>query len=56
MRSRTTNPYGKTDAQQALIATDLAVVEHMLRAGPTNEIDTRHPLAAVVDEPFRLAF
>ena len=27
LRSRTTNPYGKTDAQQAFIAADIAVVE-----------------------------
>ncbi len=55
LRSRTTNPYGTTDAQQAFIAADVAAVEPVLRAGATNEIDTRSPLAEVADELQRIA-
>ena len=55
LRSRTTNPYGKSDAQQAFIAADVDAVEPVLRAGATNEIDTLRPLAEVADELEQIA-
>ena len=54
-RTRATNPYGRTDAQQAAIAEDVAAVEPLLRAGATDEIDTRRPLGEVADELERIA-
>ena len=48
--SRDTNDYGKADAERGKIAGDLAAFEPLLRSGATVEIDTRMPLAAVVDE------
>jgi broad-specificity NMP kinase len=47
--SRRTNDYGKTDAERALILSDLRAVEPLLRAGATAEIDTRKPVDAVAD-------
>src|SRR6478672_6247747 len=41
--SRRTNDYGKTDAERALILSDIGAVEPLLRAGATAEIDTRMP-------------
>jgi broad-specificity NMP kinase len=52
---RDTNDYGKSDAQRAEITHHLATVAPLLRAGATAEIDTRAPLADVVDELERLA-
>jgi adenylate kinase family enzyme len=46
---RDTNDYGKTIEQRELILEDLATVEPLLRGGATVEIDTRAPLAEVVD-------
>ena len=48
--TRESNPFGKTDAEREKIADDLAAYEPLLRAGATVEIDTRRPLAEVVDE------
>ena len=48
--SRDSNPFGNTEAERDKIAQDLAAYEPMLRAGATAEIDTRRPLAEVVDE------
>ena len=48
--SRGSNPYGKTEAEREKIASDLTMFEPLLRAGATVEIDTRKPLADVVDE------
>jgi hypothetical protein len=48
--SRETNPYGNTKAERQKIAEDLAMYEPLLRAGATVEIDSRRPLAEVVDE------
>lgn len=45
--SRRTNDYGKTDAELALIVSDLHEVEPLLRAGATAEIDTRRPVHEV---------
>jgi hypothetical protein len=47
--SRRTNDYGKTDAEIALILSDLREVEPLLRAGATAEIDTRKPVHKVAD-------
>jgi thymidylate kinase len=44
------NPFGRTAAEREKIADDLAAYEPLLRAGATVEIDTRRPLAEVVDE------
>jgi broad-specificity NMP kinase len=52
---RDTNDYGKTTEQRELILHDLATVEPLLRAGATVEIDTRGPLADVVDALERVA-
>ena len=48
--TRESNPFGKTEAERDKIADDLAAFEPLLRAGATTEIDTRKPLADVVDE------
>jgi dephospho-CoA kinase len=53
--SRDTNDYGKSEAERELITRDLATVEPLLRAGATDEIDTRAPLDEVVDELERIA-
>ena len=47
---RGTNDYGKSPADQEKILQDLATVEPLLRRSATVEIDTRPPLADVVDE------
>jgi dephospho-CoA kinase len=52
---RESNPFGKTAAERDLILNDLATVEPLLRAGATVEIDTRAPLAEVVDALERIA-
>ena len=53
--AREMNDFGKTDEQRAAIVEDLATVEPLLRAGATAEIDTRAPIAEVVDELERIA-
>ena len=50
VRTRATNDFGKSDAERARIGDDHAVVEPLLRAGATVELDTRRPLADVVAE------
>jgi len=52
---RSTNEFGKTEAERDRIASDLAAVEPILRRGATAEIDTRAPLAEVVDALERIA-
>ena len=47
--ARTTNDFGKTDAERARILTDLHEIEPLLRSGATAEIDTRIPVAEVAD-------
>ena len=47
---RSDNPFGKTEDQRARIAADTAEVEPLLRATATMEIDTRKPIAEVVDQ------
>jgi RNase adaptor protein for sRNA GlmZ degradation len=53
--SRESNDFGKTDLERERIVRDLEQVEPLLRAGATNEIDTRAPLADVADELERVA-
>ena len=48
IESRTTNPYGKTAAQRALVLRDLAEAEPLLRRTCTHEIDGTQPLTDVV--------
>jgi RNase adaptor protein for sRNA GlmZ degradation len=53
--NRDTNPFGKTAAERDRIVGDTAEVEPLLRSSATVEIDTRKPLAEVVDELAALA-
>ena len=48
LRTRTTNDFGKTDAEREQVLRDLADVEPLLRAGATHEVDATLPLEAVV--------
>jgi hypothetical protein len=52
---RSTNVFGKTDSEREQILSDLAAVQPLLRLGATAEIDTRAPLAEVVDALERIA-
>jgi broad-specificity NMP kinase len=52
---RDSNSFGKTAEERDIILADLATVEPQLRAGATAEIDTRTPLAEVVDSLERIA-
>ncbi len=45
---RTTNDYGKTALERAMILDDLASVEPLLRKGCTHELDASRPLADIV--------
>jgi shikimate kinase len=45
---RTTNTYGKTPLERAMILDDLARVEPLLRQGCTHELDASRPLDEVV--------
>jgi shikimate kinase len=45
---RTTNNYGKTPSERAMILDDLARVEPLLRASCTHELDASRPLDEVV--------
>ena len=51
---RTTNEYGKTTDERALILEHLAEVEPLLRATCTHEIDASQPLDDVVAELVRI--
>ncbi len=53
--ARETNPYGKSAAEREAIRRDIAEVEPLLRAGATDEIDTRAPLADVAAALERIA-
>lgn len=55
LAQRTTNPFGKHPAEQARVLADLAVVEPLLRAGATLEVDARRPLDEVADAVERAA-
>lgn len=50
LESRTTNPYGRSEAERELILSQLAEVEPLLRATCTHEIDASKPIAEVVAE------
>jgi hypothetical protein len=52
---RTTNDYGKTPVERAMILDDLAKVEPLLRAGCTHELDASRPLADVVADLIAIA-
>ena len=52
---RTTNTYGKTPVERAMILDDLAMVEPLLREGCTHELDTSRPLAEVVADLIAIA-
>lgn len=51
---RSTNPYGKTQDERALILEHLETVEPLLRATCTHEIDASRPLDEVVAELARI--
>ncbi|MGW4637708.1 AAA family ATPase [Sphaerisporangium sp. NPDC004334] len=53
--ARTDNPYGKRSEERNLILHHLAVIEPLLRATATTEIDTRTPLDEVVTHLEHLA-
>ena len=53
--NRSTNPYGKSDAQRREILRNLAEIEPRLRATATIEIDASAPLIEVVDQLQHLA-
>jgi len=52
---RTTNTYGKTPVERAMILDDLVMVEPLLREGCTHELDTIRPLAEVVADLIAIA-
>jgi dephospho-CoA kinase len=55
LAARTTNDFGKTDAERDRIVQDLATFEQLLRTTSTAEIDTRAPLDEVVGALERIA-
>jgi shikimate kinase len=52
---RTTNSYGKTPVEQAMILADLATVEPLLRESCTHELDAARPLDQVVADLIAIA-
>jgi dephospho-CoA kinase len=52
---RTTNNYGKTPVERAMILADLARVEPLLRASSTHELDASRPLDEVVADLISIA-
>ena len=52
---RTTNSYGKTPLERAMILDDLARIEPLLREGCTHELDTVRPLDEVVADLVAIA-
>ena len=52
---RTTNDYGKSAEERALILEHVAEVEPLLRATCTHELDASRPLSEVVDDLARIA-
>lgn len=53
--ARTTNDYGKTAEERALIQSHIAEVEPLLRATCTHEIDATQPLGDVVTQLVEIA-
>ena len=52
---RTTNDYGKTPLERAMVLADLAEIEPLLRQGCTHELDASRPLDEVVDDLIAIA-
>ena len=52
---RTTNSYGKTALERAMILDDLATIEPLLRKGCTHELDASRPLDDVVADLVAIA-
>jgi hypothetical protein len=52
---RTTNQYGKTPLERAMIVDDLARVEPLVREGCTHELDAGRPLDDVVADLIAIA-
>ena len=52
---RTTNDYGKTAVERAMILDDLANVQPLLRVGCTHELDAGRPLDEVVADLIAIA-
>jgi shikimate kinase len=52
---RTTNNYGKSSVERAMILDDLAKVEPLLRASCTHELDSSRPLDLVVADLIAVA-
>jgi len=52
---RTTNSYGKTPVERAMILDDLAKIEPLLRKGCTHELDATRPLDEVVADLIAIA-
>ena len=52
---RTTNDYGKTPVERAMVLADLAAVEPLLRATCTHELDAGRPLEDVVEDLVAIA-
>ena len=52
--TRESNGFGKSAGEREQIVCDLQETEPLLRAGATNEIDTRAPLSEVADELERI--
>ena len=48
IETRTTNAYGKTASERALILSHVAEIEPLLRSTCTHEIDTTQPIGDVV--------
>ena len=52
---RTTNDYGKSPLERAMILDDLANIEPLLRASSTHELDASRPLDEVVADLIAIA-
>ena len=52
---RTTNDYGKSSLERAMIVADLVEIEPLLRDGCTHELDASRPLAATVADLIAIA-
>lgn len=55
LRTRTTNDFGKSAAEQARIMQDIAEFEPILRCGATHELDTTRPLDEIVESLIAIA-
>jgi dephospho-CoA kinase len=55
VKHRTTNDYGKSPLERAMILDDLANIEPLLRAGCTHELDASRPLDEVVADLIAIA-